>query len=309
MRISLRGFCLGVSILALAGCEDFDVGGMSSDRYREDFHFSYPLNSGASVQVDNFNGSVEIAGWDKNTVEIDGTKYASSDDRMRQIRIDVSQSPGAITIRTTRPADHWGNSGARYVIHVPRHAELTNIVSSNGAIHVDSIDGNAHLKTSNGGIRATAIRGSVDAVSSNGTLEIADIIGDALLRTSNGSIKADVKRGGFDAHTSNGSITARLMEPDSRPVRLESSNGHIEVTMDAARGVHADTSNSSILVRMPNAAGATVRAHTSNASITSDFDVSVHGVISKHRLEGTIGSGGPLLDLGTSNGGIKLVRF
>jgi DUF4097 and DUF4098 domain-containing protein YvlB len=99
------------------------------------------------------------------------------------------------------------------------------------------------------------------------------------------------------------------MEPDSRPVRLESSNGHIELTMDAAREVHADTSNSSITVRMPNSAGATLRAHTSNASITSDFDVSVHGAVSKHRLDGTIGSGGPLLDLGTSNGGIKLLRF
>jgi len=312
--MNLRRICvcfgLGGSLLSLAGCEDWDVGGMgSSDRYREDFHYSYPLNPGATVQVDNFNGSVEIAGWDKNTVDIDGTKYANSEDRMQQIKIDVSPSPGSVAIRTTRPLDRMGNSGARYVIHVPRQAELTNIVSSNGAIRVDSIDGNAHLKTSNGGIRATAIRGSVDAQSTNGTLEIADVIGDAILRTSNGGIRADIKKGGFEAHTSNGSITARLMEADSRPVRLESSNGHIELTMDAAREVHADTSNSSITVRMPNSAGATLRAHTSNASITSDFDVSVHGVVSKHHLDGTIGSGGPLLDLGTSNGGIKLLRF
>jgi hypothetical protein len=63
-------------------------------------------------------------------------------------------------------------------------------------------------------------------------------------------------------------------------------------------------------VRMPSSAGAMVRAHTSNSSITSDFDVSVHsGMISKHRLEGKIGAGGPLLDLGTSNGGIKLLRM
>jgi DUF4097 and DUF4098 domain-containing protein YvlB len=119
-----------------------------------------------------------------------------------------------------------------------------------------------------------------------------------------------VKKGSFDAHTTNGSITARLLEADTRPVRLQSSNGHIEVTMDAAREIHADTSNSTITVRMPSSIGATVNAHTSNASISSDFDVSVHGgKLGKHSLEGTIGSGGPLLDLGTSNGGIKLVRF
>jgi hypothetical protein len=76
------------------------------------------------------------------------------------------------------------------------------------------------------------------------------------------------------------------------------------------REVHADTSNSSITVRLPSSAGATVRAHTTNSSIDTDFDVSVHGgMISKHRLEGTIGSGGPLLDLGTSNGSIKILRL
>src|SRR5271170_4773691 len=109
MRLSLRGFLLGISLVTLAGCEDFDFGGVASDRYREDFHYSYPLNPGATVQVDNFNGSVEIAGWDKNTVDIDSTKYANSEDRMRQIKIDVSPSPGSVAIRTTRPLDRMGN--------------------------------------------------------------------------------------------------------------------------------------------------------------------------------------------------------
>jgi hypothetical protein len=61
---------------------------------------------------------------------------------------------------------------------------------------------------------------------------------------------------------------------------------------------------------MPSSAGAVLHAHTTNGSISSDFDVSVRGgMLSKHRLEGTIGSGGPMLDLGTSNGSIKIVRF
>jgi len=82
-------------------------------------------------------------------------------------------------------------------------------------------------------------------------------------------------------------------------VRAESSNGHIELIMDKAREVHASTSNSSITVRLPSSADATVDAHTSNSSITCDFDVMLHGEIRpKHRLQGMIGKGGPLLDLG-----------
>lgn len=308
MRTTLRLACLGLACL-LGGCEDFDIAGIT-DRYREDFHFSYPLSSGGSVQIDNANGSIDITGWDQNTVEIDGSKYASSETRMREIKIDISPSANSIRIRTIPPIDRHGNYGARFTIHVPRHAELQNIVSSNGAIHVDTIDGQTHLKTSNGGIRASGLQGSLDGQTTNGSIEISNVTGDTTLHTSNGSIRADVRKGSFEATTSNGSITARLMEPDTQPVRLESSNGHIDLTMDAAREVHADTSNSSIIVRMPSAVGANVRAHTSNSSITSDFDVSVRGgMLSKHRLEGTIGSGGPLLDLGTSNGSIKLLRL
>jgi DUF4097 and DUF4098 domain-containing protein YvlB len=309
MFIQARYAAVVLPLFLLAGCEDWDVSGLG-DHYREDFHYSYPLNAGASVEVDNSNGAVEISGWDKNTVDIDGTKYAGSEDRLRTVRVDISHSSNSISIRTFMPAGWHGNAGARYTIHVPRHVELENIGTSNGPIRVDNIEGTVRLKTSNGNVHASGIRGLLDAHSSNGTLEVADLIGDATLHTSNGGIRADIRKGAFEATTTNGSITARLMESDSHPVRLESSNGRIDLTMDAVREVHAGTSNSSITVRMPGSVGANVRAHTTNSSIDSDFDVSIHGgMLSKHSLEGTIGPGGPLLDLGTSNGSIKILRL
>ncbi|HUA85402.1 MAG TPA: DUF4097 family beta strand repeat-containing protein [Bryobacteraceae bacterium] len=308
MRKILPGAALVAVVALLAACDDFDIGGML-DRYREDFHYSYPLSPGGSLEVENNNGSIEISGWDQNTVDIEGSKYASTQERLKEIRIDVEQSPGSIRVRTVPPLDRHGNYGARYVIHVPRKVQLTSIASSNGPIHVDGIEGPAKLKTSNGGIRATEIQGALDAQTSNGPLDISGVEGDTTLRTSNGAIRADVRKGGFEANTTNGSITARVMDADAKPVRLESSNGHIDLTMDAVREVHADTSNSSIVVRLPASANATLRAHTSNSSISSDFDVTAHGVISKHRLEGSIGSGGPLLDLGTSNGSIRILRI
>lgn len=309
MGIQAR-YAVGVlPLLLLAGCEDWDIDGIGN-RYREDFHFSYPLNAGASVEVENSNGSVEISGWDKDTVDIDGTKYAGSEDRLRTIRVDISHSAGSISIRTFMPVGWRGSAGARYTIHVPHHVDLQSIGTSNGPVRIENIEGAVRLKTSNGTVRVAGVRGMLDARSSNGTLEIADVIGDTSLHTSNGSIRADVRKGAFEATTSNGTITARLIESDSHPVRLGSSNGRIDLTLDAVREVHADTSNSSITVRLPSSAGATVRAHTTNSSIDTDFDVSIHGgMISKHRLEGTIGSGGPLLDLGTSNGSIKILRL
>jgi hypothetical protein len=311
MRSYLRVLCLPLLTLFLAGCEDFDLGGIGgSDRYREDFHFSYPLSAGGSLRLETFNGSVEISGWDKNTIDIDGTKYANTEYRLKEMKLDIVPSANSVTIRTLPPLDHRGNAGARFTIHVPKRIELASIVSSNGKITIESIEGATHLRTSNGSVHVNGLVGQLEAQTSNGTVEVTDVTGDTTLQSSNGTIRADVRKGRFAAHTSNGSISVRLMEPDSSPVRLESSNGHIELTMDALREVKATTSNSSITVRLPASAGAMVDAHTSNSSITCDFDVSVRGgMISKHRLEGTIGKGGPLLDLGTSNGSIKLLRL
>lgn len=307
MRIAR--IALFLPVLALAGCEDWDIGGVM-DHYREDFHYSYALNPGATVEIENSNGSIEISGWDKNSIDIDGTKYAGTEERLHTIHIDIDHSAGSISIHTNIPSGWHGNAGAKYIIRVPQKIDLQDIQSSNGSIRVESVQGQARLKTSNGSIHVDQVQGTLDAHTSNGSIEVADVTGDTTLRTTNGAIRANVRKGAFEATTSNGTITAHLMEADAHPVRLESSNGRIDLTLDAAREVHARTSNSSITVHLPGSINADLRAHTSNASISSDFDVSVHGgMLSKHSVEGTIGSGGPLIDLETSNGSITIMHL
>jgi DUF4097 and DUF4098 domain-containing protein YvlB len=296
---------LSVSALLFAG---------DSSRYREDFHYSYPQTAGGRISLDNFNGSVEITGWDQNTVDISGTKYAESESLLHAMQIEASSSGNAVRVKTSRPDPHHGNMGAKYVIRVPRQTSLEDISSSNGSIRVDDIDGNAHLATSNGSVHLGKIHGNVDAHSSNGSIEVQDVQGDVNFTTSNGSVHADNVSGAFEAVTSNGGIRARLHDTASgRAIRLSTSNGDIDLEMGALHqnDVIASTSNGPITVRMPSTAGASLHASTnSNGSVRSDFDVLIHpGEISKHRMEGTIGGGGPKIDLTTSNGNISLLKM
>ncbi len=105
------------------------------------------MTAGGTIQLESFNGSVEITGWDKDLVEIDGTKYANSEQRLKEIKIDISPESNAITIRTTRPLERFGNAGAKFVLHVPKRVELSNITSSNGTVRVENITGRTHQKT------------------------------------------------------------------------------------------------------------------------------------------------------------------
>lgn len=310
MRLPLRSFVAVTPVLFLAACDDFDFG--PSDRYKADFHYSYSLAPGGRVNLENSNGSVEIYGWDKNTVEINGTKYANTQQMLDEMKIEITPSSDSVQIRTEPQTNTWGHGGrgARYTIRVPRNVLLDRITSSNGSIHVEDINGTARLRTSNGSIHVSRVAGDVDVQTSNGSIEVENQNGNTMLRTSNGRIQVELAKGSLDATTSNGSISARVTQADAQPVRLGSSNGHIELTLDAVRDVHATTSNSSIVLHMPEQVNARMRARTSNSSITSDFDVTVHGgTISKHSLEGQLGSGGPLIDLATSNGSIKLLRL
>lgn len=306
----MKAAIFGLSTLFLSGCM-IDFG--DSDRYREDFHKSFDVDAGAMLSVENFNGTIEISGTDGRTVDISGTKYASTRDLLNELKVDMTSSSGSVRIRTERP-DFWnGGGGVRYTIRVPKKMVLDRIQSSNGRIQVENIDGNARLHTSNGTIRASDLKGELTAETSNGRIEVRGLDGSANLRTSNGTIDAEASHGRFEAHTSNGKIEVRMTDPKpDSAIRLETSNGHVELRLDGrdVPDVRARSTNSGIVLYLPASANAQVRAHTTGGSIRSDFAGVSSDRESRHSrdAEGAIGSGGHTLDLETRNGSIEILK-
>jgi DUF4097 and DUF4098 domain-containing protein YvlB len=303
---------LAATLVGLTGCdiEDFDIGG--SERFTEDFHYSYPLQPGGRLSVENANGSIEISGWDQNTVDVSGTKYARTPELRDALRIEIEHTVDSIYIRTVRPSNRRGNMGAKYIIKVPRRTQLERIASSNGAIHATDLEGAARLKTSNGAVRAENLQGTLDAQTSNGAIDVQNLGGSASLHTTNGRVHAEEVHGSLEADTSNGGIHVHLAKPDpGRPIKLETSNGPIELTLETLNQneIRASTSNGGITLHLPGGTGANLNADTSNSSITTEFEVATQGTLNKHHLEGKIGTGGPTIELSTSNGSIRVLKM
>jgi DUF4097 and DUF4098 domain-containing protein YvlB len=268
MRRAVHFLALGFVSFGLTGCGDVVLDGWN--QFHEDFHYAYPLAANGRVEVENRNGPIEISGWDQNKIDISGTRYASSPDLLKEIRIEVTPATDSISVRTVRPDFSWGNQAVRYVIHVPHGVELARVVSSNGPIHVDDVDAGVSLRTSNGPVRVDDSKGGIDVTTSNGPVNIRGAAGPVMLRT---------------------------------------SNGPIELTLDSVAEVRAKTSNGPITLRIPSGAGAILHARTTRGRIRSDFELSAERRISSNDLEGTIGRGGPLLDLSTSNGPIRILQW
>ncbi|MFN0168726.1 MAG: DUF4097 family beta strand repeat-containing protein [Bryobacteraceae bacterium] len=295
-------------LLALAGCED--SGAPEKLAYREDFHRTYALRAGGTISLDTFNGAVEIAGWDGDTVDVEGSKFAASPDLRDSIELQIQSEPGSLRIAATFPKKKTDRAGARFRLRVPRHVEIDHVATSNAAVRVQDIDGSIKLRTTNAAVSSERIRGSVEVITTNGGVELHEISGPAFVRTSNGRVMAEGVYAGIDAVTSNGSIAAEIKTSEPRRlVKLETTNGSIDLSLDKPleHMVQASTSNAGITVRMREDAGAQVRATTSNAPISTDFDVK-SDVERFSRLEGTIGDGAASLNLSTSNASIQLMK-
>ena len=289
MNSKILGVCFAAFLLV--GCDEEMFG--RSDRFTEDFSYQYDLKAGGRVSLETMNGSVEIAGWDRDSIEIRGTKYASTEENLRAMKIDIQRGADYVNIRTIRPSStRWGNLGAKYTIRVPRRVDLERIISSNGHIEVRDVEGPGRLRTSNAHVR------------------VADAKGNFEIETSNGHIEAIGHSGAINGHTSNAHVTAELRDPErGKPVRLESSNGSIKVRMNQLNdnSIRLSTSNASITLALPENAGAQLRASTSNASVRTDLPL--NGRVEKHSAEGKLGAGGPYIDLTTSNGGINIDKL
>jgi DUF4097 and DUF4098 domain-containing protein YvlB len=310
MRQKLVVPAVAAGLLFLAAC-DFEDFNFNGERYSRDFHYSFPLKPNGRLTVESFNGSIEISGWDQDSVDISGTKYGPTQERADDLKIETGNTPDSVSVRAIRPSERRNNQGARFVIKIPRSTLLDRITTSNGSIRTLDGAGPARLRSSNGSIRVEDLRGSVDAQTSNAAVDLIGVEGDVVAHSSNGHIHAEGLRGGFDASTSNASVKAEITRA-SRPVRVETNNGSVELALAAeiSGDVRVNTSNAGITVRLPSSTNARVLARTSNSSISSDFDLKVHGEIGKNHMDGAIGSGGgPLIDLATSNGGIRLMKM
>jgi len=127
------------------------------------------------------------------------------------------------------------------------------------------------LESTNGGISVEGITGDVTAATTNGGIDLSGALGRVEAETTNGGITLDLTRGG-----STGSISA-------------------------------ETTNGGISLIIPEGRSAELEAETTNGGITVDFPVQVQGRIGR-RLRTTIGEGGPMIRLETTNGGIGIKR-
>jgi len=270
------GLLAGAAVIGLnAACFVFDENGLhflGGPEYKEDFLKTVPLSAGGSFSLKNTNGVVRLSTWAKDEVEIKAVKTARGDKaNLDKVTIEVVAAAGSVRVETVYPKLRNLRVSVAYEIKVPENARLEEVHTTNGDIEI------------------AGRLADIKAGSTNGDVRVDSAAGRCEIGTTNGDIRLVNAHGVVEARTTNGGV-------------------HIEIgKVDAA--ISAKSTNGSITLRTSGELNAELKARTTNGRIQTDFPITVQGVVRSGRsLEGKLGTGGPLIDLHTTNGGITIGR-
>jgi hypothetical protein len=217
----------------------------------KEFNQTYPLQPGGSFELQNVNGTVDVQGWDRDTIEIHAVKTAKhKESDLDLVSIDVEAKPGVVSVATHYPQNEGVEVAVEYTVHVPHRAHVEHLGTVNGTLRVSGIERVDDLRTVNGNIEVFEGGGSVHARTTNGNvhlelLHVQDKDG-AIAETTNGSVLLAVPadtQADLETKCLNGNFFSEL------PVAFESTLRPREMHGRLGRG------------------GAPIRLHTVNGGI------------------------------------------
>ncbi len=271
IKINKTAVILSFLFCFFLGTTILQAGAFQGYNEKEDFHKTFSLDKDGTFSLINLNGSVSIETWNRDEVDIRAEKSVRGRrDNLDKIKIEIESGSNRILVNTVFPKIRSFRGKVRYEIRVPEGLQLEKIRSVNGNIDIHG--------------PVTDVR----ATTTNGNITISEASGQLVFSTTNGKVNAKDIHGEISARSTNGSINLEV-DSISDEVMARTTNGGISLTIDS-KNIDAD-----------------IEARTTNGRINIDFPVTIQGgQISKRRLDGRIGDGGPLISLKTTNGSVKI---
>ncbi len=127
---------------------------------------------------------------------------------------------------------------------------------------------------------------SVKVNTRNGGIRVSGVAGAVRIDSTNGNIVGEDLGGAVQAGTTNGNVTVR-------------------VTRLLPDGIRLDTTNGSIDLQVPADTKANISAHWANGNFEAR-GLNPQGESERRRYEGKLNGGGPLIEMNTTNGRIRI---
>ena len=287
--------------VSLAGCEvNLNSEGIVSRETK-----TFEVSGTPDLQLDTFDGSIEVHSWDRSDVEVEIEKRAMEQSLVDEMKVTAEQQGNRIVIKVTRPGrgeDFGGvqigvhfSPSARLRVALPRQSIVT-ATSGDGSITIEDVNGKMTLNTSEGSVRGSRLSGEI------------------VVRSGDGSVRMDRVEGKLDLETEDGSITV-----DARPtsLRARTSDGALRFQIDRDSVMEGDwdlqTTDGSVVLSLPPGFNGQVDAETrdgvvrsNNSAVSRDAPGDEDREERRRTLRATLGSGGKTVRIRTGDGSIRI---
>jgi DUF4097 and DUF4098 domain-containing protein YvlB len=203
------------------------------------------------------NGGATVKGWSRNEIlvrsRVEGRADSDADARNTANQVYVNTSGGHVQAQGPQSSSNadWSVS---FEIFVPQATSLT-------------------VKTVNGGITVSDIRGSLRFEATNGGVHLRRLAGDVAGSTVNGGINLELMGTTWDGSQ----------------VQVTTRNGGVNVSVPENYSAHFQTA-------------------TLNGSLRSEFPLNLPGDPRSGNQDFSTGAGGPLIHVTTTNGSVRLKK-
>ena len=293
------------------------------------FERSYDVGTSPVIDVSTTRGKISVRIGEPGRVIVTGAATVrvgvnsplNAVDLARKVAENppIEQSGDRLRLRSPSDSSDSRAMTVNYDVRVPPNARVV-AVSDSGAIDVRDLAGHVEVRTQSSAILLMSL-GSADVETGSGAVRLDGAAGAVRITTSSSAITARGVRGGLHARTGSGRVIASFtgtgpmnVGTRSSAIELNGVSGALTTTTESGRttitGVPSaawdvSAGSGSIDVDFESAVNATLHASTGSGSVETPERM-VNGSIEKRRVDGEIGSGGPVVRLASRSGSIRI---
>jgi DUF4097 and DUF4098 domain-containing protein YvlB len=267
-------------------------------------------------------GSLHVIGRIKaNDSWLGGGRSAQEKVKYLESHPPIEQTGNVVRVGRIDDAEMRDNVSISYEITAPSQCKLRSR-SGSGSQTIGNIGGPVDAGTGSGSLTFGDIGGRVDARAGSGSIEAGAIRGELNAHTGSGSVRAREVHGAVTVSTGSGNIDVTQsaagevtisaasgsvnLRGIQGPLRVNSASGGVSVRGTPSGEWHISSSSGSVTLQLPETAAFDLDAHTSSGGIDSRHPVTMVGTVDRHGMAGKVRGGGPLVQLRTSSGSIRI---
>ncbi len=208
---------LAAAIGLSAGC-GIDLSAQAEAR--NEWKKTYAVEAGATLEIVNTNGRIEIAATDGDAIEVVAERVvkASTDDRAREVLdgFEIRETASANHVRLDSRSTGMSlgiNRMVHYTVKVPRSTNV-RIDTTNGDVQVNELAGELRVEATNGRIVGNGLANGAEVDTTNGAVSLSF---------------AKLGAQGIACETTNGAITVTLPPDADADLSARVTNGRVSV--------------------------------------------------------------------------------